>query len=160
MTTATIQTWQGSSGRVFLANSISGPLVASALVSFPIAAFTTIVASMDHRLPWSDVFLVAGTWPMVTVLFFLSSLIAGLGAALYAMIEVRRRGAYSVPIAIAIAMAVVVVSKVGILSTISGIDLSAISRIGPLLTAMVFAALGVAAAGWLARRSGATWRLS
>jgi hypothetical protein len=148
-TTTMMQTSNGRPGRVFLANFISGPLAVAALVTFPITAFTVTVASMDHRLPWGDVFRLTGTWPMNTMFFFLSSIIAGLAAALYATIETRVRGTYSVPMAILIAIAVAFVVTGGTVSNVAG-----------LINALLFAALGAAAAGWLARRSGATWRFA
>jgi hypothetical protein len=141
-TTTMMQTSQRRPGRVFLANFIGGPLVVGALISFGILAYLMIGGYMEQGLPWKGVVIV---WSMM-IFFALPSMVAALGAAVYATAQVGRRGSYSVPIAMAIAMAVALVVALG---SKSGIGI-----------AMLQAASAAVVAGWLARKSGATWRLS
>jgi hypothetical protein len=117
-TTTMMQTSQGRPGRVFLANFIGGPFVVGALISFPALAYTMIGRFMDHALQWSDVFRFFAIWSGLALLL-LPTISAALGAAVYATIQVGRRGSYSVPIAMAIAMAVALVVTVGSKSGIS-----------------------------------------
>jgi hypothetical protein len=136
--------------RAFVANFLSGPLVTSALLALPIAAFTVAVVLMDKKLPWTDAFRVMGVWPMTTGLFFLSGVAAALASALYASLHVKRRGTYSIPLAITIAMTVAFFVAGGRFGDVPNVSL--------VLNSMLFAALGAAMAGWLARKSGASWR--
>ena len=158
-TTMTMQTSHGRPGRAFLANFLGGPLVVSALVAVPPAAYMVIRGCME-RLPWNEVLFLAGSWPFFTVVQFLTSILVGIATATYATIEIKNRGTYSVPIAIAIAISVAFIVKAGTLTSVLGMGTIDISDLRALLSAMLFAASCAALAGWLARRSGAAWRFS
>jgi hypothetical protein len=145
MTTAVMQTSSGRPARVFWANFLGGPLVIAALITGSIAAFTAIMILMHRNGSAGGAAFILSMGPMMAVVWVLSSLLPGFAAALYAVIEVNRRGTYLVPVAIAIAMAVAFAWNVA-------------RTHDAMLAPLVMAGAGAAVAGWLARRSGATWR--
>jgi hypothetical protein len=145
MTTATMQTSNARPARVFLANFLGGPLIIAAVITGSIFAFTAIMFFMSRQGTVGGAAFILSMGPMMAVAWVLSSLLPGFAAALYAVIEVNRRGTYSVWIAIAIAMVVAFAWNVA-------------TAHNALLQSLVLAGAAAAVAGWLARRSGATWR--
>lgn len=148
--TTTNPSENGRPRRVMLANALGGPLLISAASTAPVALYTVAMVLLDRKLPFSDAIHVSAAWPLLTLFFLMSGLLAGCGAALYAGVQAKLRGAYSIPVAIATAASIAFVVAV--------LPFGKTTNASVIYSSVMFAALGAAMAGWLARRSGAKWR--
>jgi hypothetical protein len=153
METAIATTSHGKSGRVLLANLIAGPLIAGTLMTAPVWAAVLITSTAEKGANSRGMLAVAAGWIVSALFMSLAYLAAGLAAGAYSWFSTRQKGSYSVPLAIAISMATALVLALGaVLNTKAG------GAVAPIGVALVGAAASAAAAGWLARRWGASWR--